>query len=44
MVMLQAIILVGGFGKCEYVYDVLKSEYQNWDIGIICPRGEMSDA
>lgn len=41
---LQAIVLVGGFGKCEYVYNTLRSMYEKRGIEILRPRGEFSDA
>jgi hypothetical protein len=41
---MQAIVLVGGFGKCEYVYNILKAIYEEQGIEILRPRGEFSDA
>jgi hypothetical protein len=40
----QAIILVGGFGKCQYVFDVLTKAHQKEGILVISPRGDKSDA
>jgi hypothetical protein len=41
---MQAIMLVGGFGKCDYVYNILKAIYEGQGIEILRPRGEFSDA
>jgi hypothetical protein len=37
-------MLVGGFGKCDYVYNILKAIYEGQGIEIFRPRGEFSDA
>jgi hypothetical protein len=36
----KAIILVGGFGACRYVYDTLKVEHSKNKIEILQPRGD----